>query len=197
MTDFIEKVQNGEVAGRSATLRETHTATAQVGKDTIEAEYFTFDHSDWWPTKECKTLKDKLENLWDIITTPFYRAKHWVKDTYWEIRYGFQRMFKGYDSVDVFETFAKFIDRYTKILTRLRNNHCGYPYNLTEEEWDAVIDEMIYHLKYMDEETVIEELERNVPDNWTASHKTVGEILEKHKDQFFELFSKWFYNLWD
>jgi hypothetical protein len=60
---------------------------------------------------------------------------------------------------------------------------------MTEEEWDAVIDEMLYHLKYMDEKTVTEELEKDVPDNWFASHKTVYDILEKHKDAFFELFS--------
>lgn len=189
MTDFIEKVQNGELSGRSATIRETHTATAQVGKDTIEAEYFTFDLS--------LGLNEPDWTIWDKITMPFYRVKNWTRDTYWEIRYGFQRMFRGYDEVDVFETFAKFIDRYTKILTRLRNNHWGHPYNLTEEEWDTVIDEMIYHLKYMDEETVTEELERNVPNGWAASSKTVYEILEKHKDQFFELFSKYFFDLWD
>ena len=197
MTEFIEKVESGELSERKTTLKEIHTATAQVGKDTIEAEYFTFSHSDWWSKKEIKTFKDVLEKIWDVITTPYYKAKWWIREAYWEARYGFQRMFKGYDSVDTFETFAKFIDRYTKILTRLRNNHYGHPYNLTEEEWDAIIDEMIYHLKYMNEETVIDELERDVPDNWSASHKTVDEILEKHKNQFFDLFSKYFYDLWD
>lgn len=191
MNDFIEKVENGELRSSTVSIRETHTATAQVGKDTIEAEYFTFNHSDMFGINEPNWT------LWDKITIPFYRVKGWIRDTYWEVRYGFQRMFKGYDSVDTFETFAKFIDRYTKILIRLRNNHCGHPYNLTEEEWNEIIDEMIYHIKYMNEETVIEELERDAPDNWSASHKTVGEILEKHKNQFFELFSKYFYDLWD
>jgi hypothetical protein len=45
----------------------------------------------------------------------------------------------------------------------------------------------------MDEETVTEELEKNVPEDWHASYKTVGEIMDKHKDAFFELFSKYFY----
>lgn len=170
-----------------------HKAMATVGKDTIEAEYFTFAHSNWWNPKK----KNVFEKVWDAITTPYYRAKNWIRDTYWEIRYGFQRMFKGYDYVDTFEIFAKFIERYTKILTRYRKNHMGYVWGMTEEEWDAVIDEMLYHLKYMDEETVTEELEKDVPDNWSASHKTVNYILEKHKDAFFELFSKYFWDLWD
>lgn len=172
-----------------------HKATVTVGKDTIEAEYFTFNRSGWCTPKKMNFF----EKILDVITTPYYRVKRWIKDTYWEIRYGFQRMFKGYDSVDTFETFAKFIDRYTKILTEYKNNHWGVPieFENSGEEWDAVIDEMLYHLHYMDEETVTEELEKNVPEDWHASYKTVGEVMDKHKDAFFELFSKYFYDLWD
>lgn len=170
-----------------------HKATVTVGKDTIEAEYHTFKHSNWWTPKK----KNLFEKIWDVITTPYYKAKWWIKDTYWEIRYGFQRMFKGYDSVDTFETFAKFRERYIKILTDYRKYHVGYCLEMTEEEWDDIIDEMIYHLHYMDEETVTEELERDVPDDWSASMKTVSEVMNKHKDAFFELFSKYFFSLWD
>jgi hypothetical protein len=185
---------------RHVSTREAHYATATVGRDTFEnVEYIVFDHSDWWKPKEIKTFKDVLENIWDVITTPFYRIKNKTRDIYWEIRYGFQRMFKGYDSVDTFETFDKFIERYTKILTEYRKKHCGIPMEFidSEEEWDNVIDEMLYHLHYMDEETVINELEKDVPDDWSASYITVYEVLNKHKDAFFELFSKYFYDLWD
>ena len=50
---------------------------------------------------------------------------------------------------------------------------------------------------YMDEWHVTEELEKDVPDNWSASAKTVSQILDMHKDAFFKLFSEYFYNLWD
>ena len=193
MTDFIEKIKSGEVKEHVVSVRKTHVATTQVGKDTIEAEYFTFNRSDFWTPKKMNVF----EKIWDIITTPYYKAKWWIREAYWEIRYGFQRMFKGYDVVDTFETFAKFRERYIKILTDYRNHHYGYPGTMTEEEWDAIVDEMIYHLKYMDEETVVEELERNVPDDWSASYKTVNYILDKHKNAFFELFSKYFFYLWD
>lgn len=193
MTEFIEKVESGELRSFTVSIRETYIATAKVGKDTIEAEYFTFEHSNLWNPKKMNAF----EKVWDVITTPYYKLKWWVRDAYWKIRYGFQRMFKGYDSVDVFETFSKFRERYIKILTDYRKHHIGYCSEMTEEEWDNIIDEMIYHLKYMDEEAVTDELERDVPDNWSASHKTVGEILDNHKNKFFELFSKYFYDLWD
>ena len=124
----------------TVSTRDEHKAIATVGKDTIEAEYFIFDRS--------LGLNEPKWTLWDKITLPFYRVKNWIRDTYWEIRYGFQRMFKGYDYVDTFEIFAKFIERYTKILTRYRKHHVGYVFAMTAEEWDAVIDEMLYHLKY-------------------------------------------------
>lgn len=106
-------------------------------------------------------------------------------------------MFKGYDSVDTFETFSKFIERYTKILKDIRKCHYCYPGTITEYEWDNILDEMIYHLHYMDEEVVTEELEKDVPNDWVASNKTVYEIMDKHKNEFFKLFSQYFYDLWD
>lgn len=178
-------------------IRDNHKASANVGRDTIEAEYFTFNHFDLWKKKKIKTFKDVIESVCDVITTPYYVVKGNIRDVYFEIYYGFQRMFKGYDEVDTFETFAKFVERYSKILTSYRKHHCGYCGEMTEEEWDAVIDEMIYHLHYMDEETVTEELERDVPDDWSVSTITVYEVMDKHKDAFFELFSKYFYHLWD
>lgn len=177
----------------TVSTKDEHKATVTVGKDTIEAEYFVFECSDWWNPKKMNFF----EKVLDIITTPYHKAKWWIREAYWEVRYGFQRMFKGYDVVDTFETFAKFIDRYTKILTEYRKKHVGYVWGMENEEWEAIVDEMIYHLHYMDEETVTEELEKNVPDDWSASHKTINEIMDKHKDAFFELFSKYFYDLWD
>lgn len=175
-----------------------HEAPAKVGRDTIEyAQYHVFNHEYQRVPVRNKTMKDKMEDFWDDVTTPFWKAKRKVKDAYWEIRYGFQRMFKGYDVVDTFETFAKFTERYKKILTEYKNGHMGVPYGMENEEWEAIIDEMLYHLKYMDEWTVIKELEKDVPEDWSASSKTVDEILEKHKNEFFKLFSKHFYSLWD
>ena len=172
-----------------------YRAVATVGKDEVKAEYFIYNHSDWWTPKKVNVF----EKIWDAITIPYYKIKNWLRDTYWEIRYGFQRMFKGYDSVDTFETFHKFVERYTKILTEYRKKHCGIPmeFENSEEEWDKVIDKMLYHLRYMDEETVIEELEKDVPDDWNVYSKSVYEVMEKHKDAFFKLFSKYFYDLWD
>lgn len=180
---------------RSVTVstREIHTATATVGMDTIEAEYFTFDYSNPFESEKMNAF----EKMWDVITSQYYKIKWKIRNAYWECRYGFERMFKGYDSMDTFEIFYKFIKKYKKVLTEFRNNHYGYPANLTEEEWDNILDSMLYHLYYMEEDNVIKELEKDVPDNWSVSLKTINEVMEKHKNGFFKLFSEYFYNLWD
>ena len=176
-------------------VNKEHTATVQVGRDTIEnAKYLTFQYT---PSERTKTFKDKIGRLWDIITLPLWKTKRWLKDIYWEIRYGFQRMFKGYDYVDTFETFSKFIERYEKILKEYKTHHYGYPSDLTEKEWETIIDDMIYHLHYMDEQNVEDELSKGIPKDWHPSSLTVNKIMEQHKDIFFKLFSKYFYNLWD
>lgn len=180
--------------------RETNKcyATAQVGKDVIEnVEYTDFGFSLYDRPKRKKSFKDRLYELWVDIILPLRRLKGKIDNIYWQVRYGFQRMFRGYDSVDCFDISAKFIERYYKILTQYRKNHWGYPYKLSIDEWDNIIDEMIYHLYYMNEENVEKELCKNMPENWHPSLITTNEIMDKHKDAFFELFSKYFFDLWD
>lgn len=180
------------------TESNTHQATAQVGNDTIEnAEYIDFNLNSIDRPKREKTFRDKLSDFWDNITLPFRKLSWKIDEIFWEIRYGFERMFKGYDSVDCFETFAKFTERYSKILTEYKKNHHGYPCNMSAKEWDDIVDEMIYHLYYMDEENVEKELCKNMPENWTPTWNTVDEIMERHKNEFFKLFSEHFYSLWD
>lgn len=136
-------------------------------------------------------------NLWDKIVAFPYTIKRKIKEFYRETRYGFQRMFKGYDAVDTFEIYAKFIDRYSKILTEYKKNMHGYPGTMTEEEWNKIVDDMLFHLYWMDENNVEKELEKGVPENWYPCLKATGEIMDKHKNEFFKLFSEYFYNLWD
>ena len=177
----------------NVSVKNTHKADVQVGRDVFTVEYFVSEHSVLRDSKKMNCF----EKVWDAITTLYHKIKWKIKDAYWEVRYGFQRMFKGYDVVDTFETYSKFIDRYTKILKEYRKEHVGHIGTMTNEEWEAVIDEMLYHLKYMDEWTVIQELEKDIPDDWNASLKTVNEVMDKHKNEFFRLFSEYFYNLWD
>ena len=168
-----------------------HKKETEIAGEKIMAEYFERSLNFSLPKRS------KLSELWDTITLPFYRIRWKIRDIYWEIYYGFQRMFKDYDEVDTFGLCDKFIERYSKILKEYKENLHGHPGTMTEEEWTAIIDKMLFHLYYMDENNVDKELSKDVPESWIHSWNTSGQIMLKHKEEFFKLFSEYFYNLWD
>ena len=173
------------------TFYKTNVEIGGVIFEHIEYE----DYSD--SVARLREMMDTKFTLWDRITIPFCRLKYEVKKVIQSIRYGFQRMFKGYDNVDVFDTFYQFSKRYHKIFIELRKSNCSYPYNMTEEEWDNILDRMITHLYYMDETNVVNKLENDAPKGLSPSYSAIHKVMNKHKEEFFKLFSEYFYNLWD
>ena len=158
-----------------------HKKEVEICGEIIEVDYFEL-YTDYGESKF------KISDIWYNITMPFYTIKRKIKDTYWDVRYAFQRMFLDYDSVDIFSTYSRFVDRYYKILTRYRKNQWGHPGTMTEEEWNKIVDDMIFHLYWMDENNVEEELRKDIPDNWYPCLSVTQEIMDKHKDEFFKLF---------
>lgn len=152
---------------------------------------------DFYTSEEMKEIFAGKESFWDSVKYFPWRLGFKIKNLYYQIKYGFQRMFRGYDDTEVFNTDLTFINRYLKILKDFSKNHHGYPPSITNEQWDDILDEMIKHLSLMTEDNVETELKKGMPDSFKPDYKTVREIMDKHKDEFFKLFSKWFYNLWD
>lgn len=167
-------------------MKEHYKKEVEICGEKFEVEYFESSFN-----LDCKM------NLWDKVTSIPYVIKRKTRDLYWDIRYGFQRMFKGYDSVDIIEMYDGFIKRYHKIITRYRKNMMGYPGFMTVEEWNEIIDKMINHLYWMDENNVEKELMKNAPDGYLPCLNTIQNIMDKHKNEFFKLFSEYFYCLWD
>ena len=162
----------------------------EIDNEIIRAEYFEMDDN------EIKYF-DKSFSLMERIEMFFRRMKHRARDIYYEIYYGFERMFKDYDEVDIISLHSKFVERYYKILTDYKNTLHGHPINLTQEEWDNIINDMLKHLYYMDEENVEKELLKGVSKGWIPTIDIIEKVTEKHKEEFFKLFSEYFYNLWD
>ena len=168
-----------------------HEKEIEIAGEKITAKYF--ESSFKLNAEEKHTLSD----LWDTITLPFYKLRGKIRDIYWEICYGFQRMFKDYDNVDIFGLCDKFIERYYKILKEFKENLHGHPAKFSEEEWNDILDQMLFHLYYMDEDNVDKELSKDVPESWIPCWETTLPIIEHHKNEFFKLFSEHFYDLWD
>ena len=155
------------------------------------------EEKEFYTSEEMKEIFAEKESFWDSIKYFPWRLGFKIKNLYYQVKYGFQRMFRGYDDTEVFNTDLTFIDRYLKILKDFSKNHHGYPPSITNEQWDDILDEMIKHLSLMTEDNVKTELKKGMPDSFEPDYKTVSEIMDRHKDEFFKLFSKWFYNLWD
>ncbi len=135
---------------------------------------FMFHGKDWW-----RNLKD----IPIFIKRIFFTLKH------------------GYSPVAQWETFGWFITVMREILINYRNNRMGTPvvipdYNIDDlisknkniEIYNNILNEMIELLDKMDE------------CNSTYNGVSLEEMhsaMDSAKNKFFELFSKYFYTLWD
>ena len=135
---------------------------------------FMFHGKDWW-----RNLKD----IPIFIKRIFFTLKH------------------GYSPVAQWETFGWFITVMREILINYRDNRMGTPvvipdYNIDDlisenkniEIYNNILNEMIKLLDKMDE------------CNSTYNGVSLEEMhsaMDSAKNKFFELFSKYFYTLWD
>jgi soluble cytochrome b562 len=135
-----------------------------------------------------------------------WRGKYWYKNIK-EIPLYFKLMRHlikhGYDEYATWETFDWFIDTMREVLTSYRKSHIGYPVHSLDteydeekvaKEYDEGLDKMISLLDDMDESN---------PKYEAEEYKDINGIVDKHnemyaaKDEFFKMFSEYFYCLWD
>ena len=143
-------------------------------------------------------LKENIEYYWYCfkLWLPINRLKFLYWDIHRAIKFGFQRMFRGFTNQDSYAFYSSFVNRNLKLLRFFKKHNIGYPCNITPEEWDNILDKMIYHLELMDEDRVVEKLCEGMPEDWFPLYTDVSNIMERHKEEFFKLFTKWFYHLW-
>lgn len=133
-----------------------------------------------------------------------FHGKNWWRNLK-DIPIFFQRIFftlkHGYSPIAQWETFEWFIAVMREILINYRDNRTGTPvvipdYNIDDlisenkniEIYNNILNEMIELLDKMDE--------CNSTYN-SVSLEEMHSAMNAAKDKFFELFSKYFYTLWD
>ena len=133
-----------------------------------------------------------------------FRGKNWwrnLKDIPIFIKRIFFTLKHGYSPVAQWETFGWFVAVMREILVNYRDNRMGTPvvipdYNIDDlisenkniEIYNNILNEMIELLDKMDE------------CNSTYNGVSLEEMhsaMDSAKNKFFELFSKYFYTLWD
>ena len=137
-----------------------------------------------------KSFRTFWHNTW-TFPKHFYK---FVKEVCFLLKY-------GYPYEATYEHFNWFLDMERSILKRYLETHWGYPGQEgadTNEEWEAVIKRMIELLDGMDEEKYENENEWDGKKDTALSYERDKiKYLEKNKNEFFELYSKWFYDMWD
>ena len=135
---------------------------------------FMFHGKSWWRN---------LKNIPIFIKRIFFTLKH------------------GYSPVAQWETFEWFITVMREILINYRDNRMGTPVVIPDYHTDDLISENknieIYN-NILNE--MIELLDKMDECNSTYNDVSLEEMhsaMDSAKNKFFELFSKYFYTLWD
>lgn len=131
--------------------------------------------------------------MWIFRRIKWFFEKHW-----YNFKVRCERFKRGYAYADIWNMDGWFIHTVEPMLRHLRKTHFGYPCvdeAFTNEDWENILDQMIYHLHLMDEDNVENELFNG--DCGIDGYLDLYKVKEEHREKFFELFSKYFYCLWD
>ncbi len=111
----------------------------------------------------------------------------------YEVKYAFQRMFRGYGDDEVIDFDVHFIKRVSRILNDMHRNCDCYPaYKVNSlSEWRWKLRQMQYYLARMDYDFYT-----NADGDYELSPEELDEELELNKQRFFSLLSEYFYNIW-
>lgn len=124
----------------------------------------------------------------------------WLHELWWQIRYAWQRAWRGYDSRDLFELDNQFLNRMKAILSQFKeNNACLFvdpdtQKTLSEEETDQILNQMLYYLINSDENVWITQGLDFKKDYDTI--KNIEKIAYSNRQAFLAMFVKYFDQLW-
>ena len=135
---------------------------------------FMFHGKRWW-----RNLKDILI----FIKRIFFILKH------------------GYSPVAQWETFGWFITVMREILVNYRDNRMGTPVVISNYNIDDLISENknvnVYNSLLNEMITLLDQMDENNLAYNDVSLEEMHSAMDTAKNKFFELFSKYFYTLWD
>lgn len=138
----------------------------------------------------------KIRTFFDNIIFPFSIFHMKFKLVYYEIKYAFQRMFRGYGDDETFSIDYAFLDKYTKILKQFRTYEHSYPSQFDSyDDWAKVLDEMISYFELSDDHHTAycqDDFEYNY-----ADFKYNEQLAFYYKHKALDVFIKYFDDLWD
>lgn len=98
------------------------------------------------------------------------------------IKFAYQKLTRGFSDGDCWGLYYTMSVWLLPRLKHFRNHHAGYPCNLTSEEWDRIIDKMIYSFQW-----IVDDNEGDAP---------MDDIAIARRDEGFDLFGEYWQHLW-
>ena len=159
-----------------------------------------------------------------IFTHHPYRKKYYLTHPidffahYWrDLKCAYERATKGYCFRDLWSIDDWFLNVFPIMLQDFNKIRNGHPGNITEEEWNTIIEDMIISFKNADEEQTDylnkyeEEYDKIIfkgDNNYTDKEKELQknyyneenkkfEYRKHNLQKGFQLLNKWFFALWD
>lgn len=145
-----------------------------------------------------------------------YRIIDFFKYLPKEIKWFCQRGKRGYSDMDVYSIDDWFLTVIVPMLRQLKETKHGYPSDLTPEQWDKILDRMIFCFKEVNDDTCsmvneysgklfsfitndeeTNKADKELKDKFFKREIEIDEYKTKMKNEGFQLFSKYFHNLWD
>lgn len=124
-----------------------------------------------------------------------------------ELKYAWQRAWKGYADSDVWDITDTIIGTLPMLLREYRDTHHTLfidettGHELTKEETEEVIDQLIFYLENCDEDIVYERLFGVDPFKEHVFNKArwqqANNECQRCKNEAMALLSKWLWQLWD
>lgn len=134
----------------------------------------------------------------------YYKLKNKLIYDVDSLRVRIQRFKRGYSYGDVWDMNFWFMRTVKPMLTHLRDHGIGVPNDLYLQDadneriiWENTLTEMINCLELMDEDNAKKYLGIKDDNRSVESYKKINDLVEENKDRFFELFSKYYFSLWD
>ena len=119
---------------------------------------------------------------------------------WYNVRARCQRFKRGWAYRDVWNMNDWFKNTIRPMLIYLADNHVGVPAEFENNPggWKEVLNKMATCLQFMDEDSVLVSLGIHDYKGMTAAdYKNVHKLMIEYKNRFFELFSEYYFDLWD